>query len=175
MNRRQAKKIVRNHTARGWGKAWSIWMRTVRSGVERRTGRWSPGDPDWRRRARAAVSPGPVRLWWLSFCDGTDGHFLGACQVPATHYMQAIQVAHSLGCNPGGEVKGIEVQDVLAPLIESKYIGVLMDKAACEIFDALLGEKIRDAGLQSVGGRAHLQTRSTPQSGTRRGSQRGRA
>ncbi|MBF6416935.1 hypothetical protein [Nocardia cyriacigeorgica] len=57
-------------------------------------------------------------LWWLSFVDPDKsrprhqqvpgaGGFLGACIVGAPTFLQAVDRARELGCNPGGEVKAI--------------------------------------------------------------------
>lgn len=76
----------------------------------------TPGDPEWHLRLAAALADdGPMHWWWLSFVD-TDksppleeqvpggGGFLGICIVPAPNEIFAAQVAHALGCNPGGQV-----------------------------------------------------------------------
>lgn len=103
-----------------------------------------------RRARRAAFTPGPVRLWWLSFVDpkrAEGSKFLGACQVWADCYINAVEGAHVLGCNPGGEVKGMDVDPRLSGLVPAEYVGVLMDRHTCEILEALMEEKIRDSGL----------------------------
>lgn len=43
--------------------------------------------------------------WWLSFA-GAEG-FRGAVVVDAPSLMAAIDRADAIGCNPGGEVKGV--------------------------------------------------------------------
>lgn len=169
MKRRQAKKIVRNggirgvHGGRGFGKAWSMWAKHVHRGEKWRLGKWCPGPPEWRRAARGAVEIGPMRLWWLSFA-AEDG-FRGACQVWAPSYMLAIREAHRLGCNPGGEVKGMDLDPTAVRFVDEKYIGVLMNEHDCEIFDALMEEKIKDAGFAAPRklSRSHLQRKSEPQ------------
>lgn len=50
-----------------------------------------------------------MRLWWLSFADGTKPtgeQFLGVAIVEALGFIEAVRVAHLLGINPGGEVRG---------------------------------------------------------------------
>ncbi len=50
--------------------------------------------------------------WWLSFADTeTEGRFLGACIVGGRDLVDATERAHRLGCNPGGEVLGVEIPD----------------------------------------------------------------
>lgn len=47
-----------------------------------------------------------MKVWFLSFSDGTN---LGCCQVRASGITQAIQKAHKLNINPGGEVAAFEL------------------------------------------------------------------
>ena len=73
-------------------------------------------------------------LWWLSFCDTRrpDGYqFLGVAIVEADGFLQAIDKAHVLNINPGGEVRGFPVQD-----IPSEYHDRLLSR-----------EEVDDAGL----------------------------
>lgn len=52
------------------------------------------------------------KFFYLSFCDASrpaGTQFLGACIVRASHLMEAVQVAHLLGINPGGEVLGYPI------------------------------------------------------------------
>jgi hypothetical protein len=44
--------------------------------------------------------------YWLSFVDPKPDQFLGVCIVEANDIVLASQVAHLLGCNPGGSVAG---------------------------------------------------------------------
>ncbi len=46
------------------------------------------------------------RWWWLSFVDPDGGQFLGVCVVRRHSFVAAIQRAHQLGINPGGQVEG---------------------------------------------------------------------
>lgn len=147
MNRRIAKKILRRGSRHA--DAWRSWRRDLRD-TKRRLGRWAPVNKETRARRLAAFTPGPVRLWWLSFVDPRmpeGSQFLGASQVWADCYMNAVRVAHALGCNPGGEVKGMAADDRLARLVPAEYIGVLMDRHTCEVLEAVMEEKVRDAGL----------------------------
>lgn len=149
MNRRIAKKVLRAHKHPARGRAFNVWHADAKD-IERRTGHWSPGSPEWRRRARGADTPGKVRLWWLSFVK--DGKFAGACQVWATSYINAVKTAHLMGCNPGGDVQGMAAADNLARLVPQTYIGVLMDKERVQIFEGVMEGLIAEAGLKSVGG-----------------------
>jgi hypothetical protein len=45
-----------------------------------------------------------MTTWWLSFSG--DGRNLGICIVDAHSFPEAVMVAHILGINPGGEVRG---------------------------------------------------------------------
>lgn len=60
-----------------------------------------------------------MALYWLSFVDDErpkGSQFLGAAIVEAENSLDAVRVAHHLGCNPGGEVAirkfppGVEVR-----------------------------------------------------------------
>ncbi len=47
--------------------------------------------------------------WYLSFADPereTGTQYLGACIVRAHSYLEAVEVTHVLGINPGGAVSG---------------------------------------------------------------------
>lgn len=64
-----------------------------------------PGSPEWQaRRAQILTdeSANPPRWFYLSFAD--DDQFLGAAIVEAVGEMHAIEYAHRLGINPGGQV-----------------------------------------------------------------------
>jgi hypothetical protein len=81
-----------------------------------------------------------MKLWWLSFADPnkpTGTQFLGASIVKAHRFDEAVKVAHILGCNPGGEVKGFELpSDYRVP---DEFVGKLMDKEQCKAFDKTVG------------------------------------
>lgn len=78
---------------------------------------FQPGSPEWKaHRAQVLTdeSAQPMRLFYLSFADEK---FLGAAIVEAHGVMHAIELAWSLGINPGGEVascpvpKGLSIPD----------------------------------------------------------------
>lgn len=73
-----------------------------------------------------------VALWWLSFCDTTDagrGRFLGACIVRAADLGDAVDRAWQAGCNPGGEVLGVEMPHDLAARVSWSDVGRLLSRA----------------------------------------------
>jgi hypothetical protein len=75
-------------------------------------------------------------MWWLSFADpdrpeGTQ--FLGAAIVRAMSFLEAVQVAHHLGINSGGEVQSLQIPPEMK--IPEKWIERLLTKAECEEFD----------------------------------------
>ena len=47
----------------------------------------------------------------------------------------AIKTAHLLGCNPGGEVQGIEVEADTAPFIGDEWRRRILTKEECTAFD----------------------------------------
>jgi hypothetical protein len=80
-------------------------------------------------------------LFWLSFADSTlppGTQFLGAAVVRAKAIIEAIQVAHAIGINPGGEVQGhpIVYEPGIKPIPDS-YIERLLDRPT---IDQLLKE-----------------------------------
>ena len=77
------------------------------------------------------------RWFWLSFADAElpkGEQFLGACLVKAVIFPAAIEKAHRLGINPGGEVQGMELDDDAEPL--PGWDHRLLTRAECEQFDA---------------------------------------
>jgi hypothetical protein len=50
-----------------------------------------------------------TNLWWLSFAD--DHKHLGVAIVAGGNIAEAAIRAHAAGCNPGGEVVGIEIPE----------------------------------------------------------------
>ena len=84
---------------------------------------------------------------WLSFADGTlpkGTQFLGACMVQVGNFADprdtlraAIQKAHVLGINPGGEVQSMQMDDG-AP-IHPSWFDVLLDRKTCETYDTAEG------------------------------------
>ena len=77
--------------------------------------------------------------FWLSFCSDSDlpegSQFLGACIVPGDDVLSAVQAAHMLGCNPGGEVVGHPVPPGMDQYVEDRWRNRLMTRAECEQFD----------------------------------------
>lgn len=69
------------------------------------------------------------KLQWLSFCDpnkpvGTQ--FLGVIISDAPGFIEAVDMAHLMGINPGGEVMGYELPDVDAKDIKPGHINKLL-------------------------------------------------
>lgn len=84
--------------------------------------------------------------WWLSFVDPDKAppieqqrpggpSWLGASIVRAPDFMSAVQIAHALGCNPGGELKGFPVPPGV--LIPEEYMGRLLNHADIDYLDTL--------------------------------------
>jgi len=60
------------------------------------------------------IEPIEPQLLWLSFADKTG--FLGVIITEELDFMSAIHATHALGINPGGEVRGYEIEkDNLKP------------------------------------------------------------
>jgi hypothetical protein len=88
--------------------------------------------------------------WWLSFADATrpaGSQFLGICIVRAVDMVSAIKVAHALGINPGGEVRGFVVDDAAAARLsfdlvpyEDRFIGGPDAKQLADRCSSELGE-----------------------------------
>jgi hypothetical protein len=76
-----------------------------------------------------------VNWWWLSFADG-DG-FLGAALVAARDFVDAVDVTHRLGINPGGEVLGTEMP--LMP-VDAEWTNRLLSLADVRAIDGLKEE-----------------------------------
>ena len=77
--------------------------------------------------------------WWLSFCDPdlpTGKQFLGAAIVPGGDMISAASAAHVLGCNPGGEVLGLEIPREALPHLADKWRKRLLSREECEVMDA---------------------------------------
>ncbi len=78
-----------------------------------------------------------TKWWWLSFCDGQrprGSQLLGVCVVQGDGLMGAIQEAHRLGCNPGGEVLGTPIRKG-EWLPKKKWRGRLLTRAQAEEAD----------------------------------------
>lgn len=76
----------------------------------------------------------PTPWWWLSFCDpdrpkGTQ--FLGVAIIQGYDIIEASQRAWALGCNPGGEVMGLDITRGIHT-IPPKDRGRLLDKDEIE-------------------------------------------
>jgi len=85
-----------------------------------------------------AEQANPEAWWWLSFCDSNlpkGEQFLGACIVRARGFISAIREAHKQGCNPGGEVEGLETRSDFRPL--DGWTNRLLSRNECEEFDRL--------------------------------------
>lgn len=53
-----------------------------------------------------------MRWWWLSFAD--ERGFLGVAVVQAIGFIEAVLVTKAIGINPGGEVKGLALEELSA-------------------------------------------------------------
>ena len=85
----------------------------------------------------------PLAWWWLSFCDAgrpEGSQFLGACLVKAHGFFGATLVARALGCNPGGECKGVGPIP-LEHKIEDGWAERLLTKDECAEFGRIHGER----------------------------------
>ena len=77
-------------------------------------------------------------IFWLSFADPTrpkGSQFLGALIIEAQSFHHAVQLAHTQGVNPGGEVQGLPVEPQTAALIDPRWKDRLLTRAECESFD----------------------------------------
>jgi hypothetical protein len=91
-----------------------------------------------------------MKFWWLSFADPkreSGEQFLGAVISRAHSFPEAIQVAHVLGCNPGGECKGVEIPEEMGLKINKTHIERLLTIEECKEVDGMMGGegKIRRA------------------------------
>lgn len=71
-----------------------------------------PGSPEWKARRAQILTDElcrPPRWFYLSFAD--DDGFRGAAIVEAPGEAHAIQLTHTLGINPGGQVAMFAVPD----------------------------------------------------------------
>lgn len=67
--------------------------------------------------------------WYLSFAEGK---FLGGCIVKATGLLDAVDMAHLLKINPGGEVFGFEIPKGKIP--DLIYMNRLLTKEEISTF-----------------------------------------
>lgn len=91
-----------------------------------------------RALALAAEHGQPMRWWWLSFVDPAlpaGGRFLGVVVVRAPGFATAVQTAHALGINPGGQVRGLVLATDKA-LPEELHGTLLVDKHAIGVLSA---------------------------------------
>lgn len=77
----------------------------------------------------------PSGYFWLSFCDpdkpeGTQ--FVGACIIRGDNMIEAVQNAHRLGINPGGEVQGFEIPAVVSKSEWEGHVNKLMSREYME-------------------------------------------
>ena len=83
-----------------------------------------------------------MKKFWLSFCDPKKekgSQFLGVSIVDAVSFIQAVEIARFLGCNPGGEVQGFEIPSCF--IISKKWMGRLLTKLECEELEKEIGDK----------------------------------
>lgn len=79
-----------------------------------------------------------MTLHWLSFCDpdrAKGQQFLGVAIVEARDFRAAVQIAHRIGCNPGGEVLGYPLADD-GPLVPMAFRDRLLSKGEVEALEA---------------------------------------
>lgn len=79
-----------------------------------------------------------MSAFWLSFCDPAlprGQQFLGACIVDGETLLQAVQTAHTRGCNPGGEVKGVRIVPRILQLVRPEWRNRRLSREDCRAFD----------------------------------------
>ena len=92
------------------------------------------------------------KTWWLSFCNAErplGEQFLGGAVVRGMGMVEACRAAGVIGCNPGGEVSGIEIPNDLALLIPTTHRDRLLTLEQCKEVDAMVGGRgnvIRGSG-----------------------------
>ncbi len=78
-----------------------------------------------------------MKWHWLSFADSAlpkGTQFLGAVLVKAPDFITAVMQTHALGLNPGGEVQGIEGDNLSDEMLEP-WANRLLTRTECEAFD----------------------------------------
>jgi hypothetical protein len=78
--------------------------------------------------------------FYLSFADGDrpkGQQWLGACHVEADNFVAAVTRSWEARCNPGGEVRGLELPVGVAP--PEAFCDRLMSRADLEEFDRAIG------------------------------------
>lgn len=92
-----------------------------------------PGSPEWHARIASLLeeeSTHPLRWWYLSFAE--PGKFLGAVIVQERGFTSAMQKAHRLAINPGGEVMTHEIGLELPPYVPASMCNRLLTKDEVE-------------------------------------------
>ena len=81
--------------------------------------------------------------YWLSFCDPDrprGQQFLGACIVEVSEERDAmgeslaVVKAHRMGCNPGGEVLAVRIDNHL--IIAESWLNRVLSREDCDAFDS---------------------------------------
>ena len=70
--------------------------------------------------------------WWLSFADGHG--VLGAALVAGRDFVDAVDVTHRLGINPGGEVAGMAMP---SRPVDAEWTNRLLSLADVRAIDGL--------------------------------------
>lgn len=79
-----------------------------------------------------------MSYFWMSFCDSeVEGpkQFLGCAIVHAPNFLSAVAEASLIGCNPGCEIQGVEIEADM-PQPPAEFIGHLMQMPEIKRFEA---------------------------------------
>lgn len=76
--------------------------------------------------------------FYISFAD--DEKFLGGVIVRRSTFVDALLTTWIEKTNPSGEAMGMEIEPNIVVRIPEQFIGRLLDRAACNQLDALMGE-----------------------------------
>ena len=98
--------------------------------------RLKPGSPEWEARRRELLAESNPGLWWLSFADESGS--LGVAIIAAPNFLSAVERAHELQINPGGEVRGSLIDPEPTEAIPPGYQNRLLGKADRERLDQLM-------------------------------------
>jgi len=82
-----------------------------------------------------------MKIFWLSFVDDDlpkNHKFLGVCIVKADDIASAVATAWKCGCNPGGEILGIEFPE--GTIVPNELMYHLMSKSEAAVADAWITE-----------------------------------
>lgn len=90
------------------------------------------------RLALEAESENPLCWYYLSFVN--DSGFLGAAIVQARGIVSASRVAHERGCNPGGEMLALALEES-DPIPADKTYKLLSQEELSEAFEAYDGRR----------------------------------